>query len=97
MNRHESAHGINLKVPDLVDGRHVVVADLVLAALWCRVAPVGHELSHSLAKERLEPIVLLDNGGDENEAALVVKLELKQMSEVDEHRHFLLVAELLGL
>jgi hypothetical protein len=58
---------------------------------------VSHELSHSLAEEWLEAIVLFDNCLDKDEASLVVKLKLKQMSEVNEHSHFLLVAELLGL
>jgi len=61
------------------------------------MATVSHELSHSLAEERLKAIVLLDDGVDKDEPSLILKLELKQVSEVDEHRHLLLVAKLLGL
>lgn len=97
MNRHQATETLHLHISDLVNLRHVVVANLEIAILSILVSKITHKLSESFAEVNLKSIVVLHDDQYELEGVLLIESELHQVGEINEHGDLLFLLEFLSL
>jgi hypothetical protein len=78
MNRHQSTQTLDLEVSDLVNGRHIVITNLVESVFRIALkAQIVHKLSQALTEEGFIALVLFDYACYKVEASSIIELKLQ--------------------